>query len=221
MLALTAMAADQAVVVRQFIGMGGLAMAGQIGGGGDQQGPVGEQVAAMEAAVHWASDAHRNVHVFGVEIHQPVVELDLEPHPGVAGQEGRQARCQPGGAEALEHRDPKRALWRHRQGLQGLHQLIGLLQQAHRAGKEVLPLLGQHQLAGAALEQRDPQLLLQRIYGAGHRGGGQVEGAGGPGETPRLHHLSQDTDAIQHGSTFAVNAKLLQLVAVFYPWMKA
>ncbi|MNE46344.1 hypothetical protein D3C80_1406750 [compost metagenome] len=146
------MAADEAVVVCQFIGMGGLAMARQISGGGNQQGPVGEQVAGMEAAVHGAPDTHRNVHVFGVEIHQPVVELDLEPHPGVAGQEGRQARCQPGGAEALEHRDPKRALWRHRQGLQGLHQLIRLLQQAHRACKEVLTLLGQHQLTGAALE---------------------------------------------------------------------
>ncbi|MNZ91723.1 hypothetical protein D3C78_1107170 [compost metagenome] len=68
------------------------------------------------------------------------------------------------------------------QGLEGLHQLLGLLQQGHRAGEKILPLLGQHQLAGAALEQGHPQLLLQAVDGAGHRGGGQIEGAGGAGE---------------------------------------
>ncbi|MNZ91722.1 hypothetical protein D3C78_1107160 [compost metagenome] len=85
MLALTALAADEAVVTGQLIGMDGLAMLRQVGGGGDQQGLVRQQVAGMQAAVGRAPDANGHVHVVGIEIHQPVVELDLDPDPGVAG----------------------------------------------------------------------------------------------------------------------------------------
>lgn len=96
-----------------------------------------------------------------------------------------------------------------------MHQLIRLLQQGQGAGEKIGALLGQHQLAGAALEERDPELLLQGVDGTGHGGGGLVEGAGGTGETARFHHLGQDADAIQHGFTFAINAKLLQVMTIF------
>ncbi|MNP73001.1 hypothetical protein D3C76_1696520 [compost metagenome] len=85
MLALTALAADEAVVTGQLIGMDGLAMLRQVGGGGDQQGLVRQQVAGMQAAVGRAPDANGHVHVVGIENHQPVLELDLDPDPGVTG----------------------------------------------------------------------------------------------------------------------------------------
>jgi hypothetical protein len=180
------MAANEAVVVGQLGGMGGFAMAGQIGG----EATSSERLVSrwrLQAAVGGLADAHRHVHVLGIEIHHAVVQRNLQAHPGVAGEKsGRRGESQDA-PSALEHRD-RSGPGATERGCRDC-QLIRLLQQG-RERRKIGALLGQHQLAGAALEERDPELLLQGVDGTGHGGGGLVE-RGRHGETARFHHLTR------------------------------
>ena len=97
-----------------------------------------------------------------------------------------QALGQPAGAKPDRGRHPQHAgrpvLGLRQPGLDRLE----LHQHVMRGAEQHLALLGQHEAAGMAMEQRHADIVLQRAHLARNRRLGQAQRLGGMGERPSL-----------------------------------
>ena len=122
-----------------------------------------------------AADPHRDVHALRDQVDDAVVEADVEVDRRVATGEVWQGRQQQVAAERDRHVHPQQSLWLGARAAQGLLGILDFVQDAAAAAQEVGTLGGQADSARGAVEQADPEVLLERRDVSAGRGPGNVQ----------------------------------------------
>ena len=136
--------------------------------------------AMMRAGGADYATVHRGVHLLLVEVHRLRAGLEAQVDPGASAHETPEARHQPagreGGGRAQRHRAAAIAVTQQadaaRQPVEGRAEVLG----------RQLPLLGEHEAARGAPEQRDPEVALEAANLVADRSRGDVQLPRGPSE---------------------------------------
>ena len=184
-------------MVAQVVRRARLAVGREVGGG-----RAGDEVDLRdaprdEAALLEAADAQRHVDALGDEVHDPVVQPQVEFDRRVAPRELGQRRQQQVATEGHRHVHAQPALRLRARAPQRFLGVRELVEDAARALQVVAALGGEADLARRAVEQPRAEVLLERRdVGAGRRTR-DVEFVGGLGEGAAFGHAGEDADGGQ------------------------
>ncbi|MNQ97887.1 hypothetical protein D3C85_1135540 [compost metagenome] len=182
---------DAAAVVHQVIQRGGDAVPGQVGRCGADHHLEREQLAANHTLAGRRPDPEADIHAVQHPVADAIVELDIRLDAGMAATEGIEHRHEDRREARLRAHDAQRAgnlvlglPGRGQRPVQCRDGRLGVLEQA-------LPVLGQCEVAGRAVEQAHPKVLLQLRDGLARRLGADALRKRGAADTAHFHRFGE------------------------------
>jgi len=189
-------AQQQAVVLQQIGGLVGVAMAQEIARGGDDEAPVGRELAGDGVGIAELGDADGEVHAVLDQVHELIRQMQADLDVGIALDEGGDTGRHMHPPEGRRHGDangPAGIVCALGDAALGLLQLV---QDRHAVLVEQGTLLGRLHTPGGAVQQARAHASLEAGDAVADHRHRHAHVAPGGGQAAKLHHPHEDRDVL-------------------------